>query len=79
MLTNQFNGITAGASFASLVQSGVRNPRGILIIPLISSTVNGLASTSATYLTTGITPFSQLLSPFDTCPATTNPISLINL
>ena len=79
VLTNQFNAITAGSSFSALVQSGVRNPRGILIIPLISSAVNGLASTSATFLTTGITPFSQLLSPFDTCPATTNPVSLVNL
>jgi hypothetical protein len=78
VLTNQFNGITAGSSFSALVQSGVKNIRGILIIPLISSAINGLANTTAPLLT-GITAFSQLLSPFDTAPATTNPISLTNI
>jgi hypothetical protein len=83
ILTNQFNGITAGSSFSALVQSGVKNIRGVLIIPLISSSVNGLSAaggpTPITFPISGITPFSQLLSPFDTAPATTNPISLTNL
>ena len=78
-LTNQFNAITAGSSFSALVQSGVKNIRGVLVIPYISSSVNGLANTGATYPITGITAFSQYGSPFDTAPATTNPISLINL
>jgi hypothetical protein len=80
-LTNQFNAITAGASFSALVQSGVKNIRGILLIPYISSSVNGLANSSPSpqFAITGITPFAQYQSPFDTAPATTNPISIINL
>jgi hypothetical protein len=77
MLTNQFNNISAGSSFSQLVQSGVKNIRGILIIPTISSTTNGTVSSSL--YSSGVTTFSQWLSPFDTCPATTVPISLINL
>ena len=52
------------------------NIRGLLILPFISSTTNGLVS--GTYASS-VTPFSQVLSPFDTAPMTTSNISLINL
>lgn len=73
VLTNTFAGITAGSTSSFLVQSGVSNPRGLLILPFIASTVNG-ASTGMT-----TTVFSQLQSPFDTAPATNGPLSLTNL
>ena len=76
ILTNQINNVTAGSSFSSLIQSGVSGIRGILICPFLSGSTNGV-STGANY--TGVTPFSQLLSPLDTAPATTAPISLTNL
>ena len=77
-LTNQFGSISAGASFSQLIQSGCSNIKGVLIIPTLAASTNGLLNASATP-TTGITPFSQFLSPFDMCPAQTGPISLINL
>ena len=75
-LFNQYNAITAGSSFSQLVQSGVKNIRGVLVLPFVSGTVNGLQN--VTNAITGISPFSQLLSPFDTAPFTSAPISLIN-
>eukprot|EP01036_Dinobryon_divergens_P032654 gene32654-42292_t len=72
----QFTGAyNNGSTYSALVQSGVSNPRGVLLIPFISNNING--STSAAI--TGITTFSQIQSPFDTAPATSAPISLINL
>jgi len=82
-LFNQYTGISVNASFSQLVQSGIKNPIGIAIIPLISSSNSfpacyaGGASTT-TYLITTL-GFSQYASPYDTCPATYSPISLTNL
>jgi hypothetical protein len=56
-----------------IVKSGVKNPLGILIVPLISTTCPTVVAGS-TYL-----GFSQYASPFDTCPATGSPCSLVNL
>lgn len=67
ILTNQFNNLNAGGSFNQLINSGVVHPVGILIVPYISSTV---AAGFGDY---------QWKSPFDSCPATSSPISLINL
>ena len=75
VLFNTFNGITSGSTFSALVQSGVTNIRGVLIIPFISSNTNGAVSSAVT----GTTTFSQPQSPFDTAPATGANISLINL
>jgi len=47
--------------------SGVTHPTGVLIVPFIASTT-----------TNGLNDY-QWKSPFDTCPATSAPISLINL
>ena len=73
LITNQYNNIGSGSSFAQLVQSGIRNPIAIVIVPLI-------ASAQVTSLG-GSTPFgfSQYGSPLDTCPATFAPLSLTNL
>lgn len=76
VLNNTFSGISSNATSSFLVQSGVSNIRGILIMPYVASTVNGLPGSS---YTSYVTPFSQVLSPFDTAPATTSNISLINL
>ena len=75
-LFNQYNAITSGSSFSQLVQSGVKNIRGVLVLPFVSGTVNGLQN--VTNSITGISPFSQLLSPFDSAPFTSAPISLTN-
>ena len=74
ILSNQYNGIVAGGSFSQLIQSQVKNIRGVLIVPFMSGSTHGLVAASA-----GITPFSPLLSPFTNAPNETGPISLINL
>ena len=66
ILANQYNNLGAGSTFNQLVNSGVVHPVGILIIPYISSKETGLGD-------------FQWKSPFDTCPATSSPISLTNL
>ena len=66
VLANQYNNVGAGSSFNQLINSGVVHPVGILIIPYISSTVSGFGD-------------YQWKSPFDTCPATSSPLSLTNL
>jgi hypothetical protein len=70
---NQYNNITAGSSFSQLIQSGIRNPLALCVIPLISQTQVTLAG-GATQL-----GFSQYASPYDTCPASYSPCSLTNL
>ena len=72
-ITNQYNAIGAGSSFSQLVQSGIKNPLSIIIIPLIAQ------SQSTTTASTSAYGFSQYGSPLDTCPATFAPISLTNL
>ena len=70
VLSSNYTNITAGSSYNQLVQSGVRNIKGILIIPFISASVNGAMN--------GANPFATYSSPFDTSPNTT-PISLTQL
>jgi hypothetical protein len=62
VLWNQYSNITAGSSFSQLVQSGIKNPVGVVIIPFIS------ASNLCAYSETAIIGFSQMGSPYDTCP-----------
>jgi len=73
-LFNQFNGITSGSTYSALVQSGVSNIRGVLIIPYQSNTTNGTCLTAAV---SSVSTFSSALSPF--IGYETGPISLINL
>jgi hypothetical protein len=77
VLYNQYSNITAGTAFSQLVQSGIKNPVAVLIIPFISNqcgvqTADGKASGNAI----GITQYGN---PVDTAPATFAPISLTNL
>jgi hypothetical protein len=77
VLTNTFAGIGAGTSVSYLVQSGVTAVKGVWILPFISASTNGLITTGTTAYQA--LPFAQALSPYDTAPATTAPISLLNL
>jgi len=72
-ITNQYNNLSAGASYSQLIQSGIKNPLGVVIIPLLASAQPSTISGSTAY------GFSQYGSPLDTCPATYAPISLSNL
>ena len=66
VLTKQYNAITGnGGAFNQLINSGIVHPVGILVIPFISSTESGFGD-------------FQWKSPFDSCPATSSPVSLIN-
>jgi len=72
-ITNQYNSIPAAGTFSQLVQSGIKNPVGILLVPTISATQPTLVG--------GAVPlgFNQWASPTDTFPATAAPIALTNL
>ena len=63
---NQYPNISANGSFSSLVQSGVKNPIGLLVVPFIANVTAGVA-------------WNQYASPWDTSPATYAPLSLTNL
>jgi hypothetical protein len=72
VVTNNYNTIAAGASFSQLIQSGIRAPLGVLVVPCISATTS--ATVSAT-----VQGYSQWGSCFDTFPATFCPaVSLTN-
>jgi len=81
VLFNQYNNIGPNTTFSQLVQSGIKNPLAILMIPLISgTTVVSTTSTAGGAVTLGsIAGGEQWQSPYDTCPATFAPISLVNL
>lgn len=85
ILNNNFNNISSGSTFSTLVQSGVSNPRGLLILGFLSTSTGsqitnyGAVTTDGSTLVSSVTPFTQQLSPFDTAPATTSCASLINL
>ena len=71
---NSFNNISSSGSFSGIIKSGVKNPLGLLIVPLIATTCPTNLSA-----TPGALGFSQYASPYDTCPATGSPCSLVNL
>ena len=80
MLYNQASAITAGGTYSGLIQSGVSNIRGVLILPFISSSTHGLMNVaSGVAVISGISAFAEMLSPFSQAPMQTAPISLINL
>ena len=64
MISNLYSNIGSGNSFSQLVQSGIKNPLGICIIPLIAQATQSL---------------SQYGSCLDPCPASYSPVSLSNL
>ena len=72
---NQYSGIGSGSTFSQLVQSGVKNPLQVIIIPFIGpNTLTGAAGSA----TVG---FEQWQSPYDQTGGGGNfsPISLSNL
>jgi hypothetical protein len=73
-ISNEYNDISSNGTFSQLVQSGIKNPLGCLIIPLIAQTQTDQVDGGGSAL-----GFSQYASPFDTSPATASPISLSNL
>jgi len=64
-----YNSIGKGAAFNSLINSGIVHPTGVLIVPFLGA---------ATGTNSGFGDY-QWKSPFDSCPATTSPVSLTNL
>jgi hypothetical protein len=85
VLNNNFNNIASGATFSTLVQSGITNPKGILILPFLSNSTGnpltnyGAVTTNGTAIASSITTVSQQQSCYDTSPATTSCASIINL
>jgi len=76
VLFNQYSGIGVNSSFSQLIQSGIKNPLGVVIIPFIapSTQLNSGGSTM-----TSIAGGEQYQNPYDTCPGTFAPLSLTNL
>ena len=77
ILFNQYNAIPAGGTFSQLVQSGIKNPLGICMIPLISGTT--VVNLTGPVTLAGVSSGEQFQSPYDMCPGTFAPISLTNL
>jgi hypothetical protein len=77
ILYNQYTNISAGAAWSNLIQSGIKNPISVLIIPFISS-LCGVKVTSGA-LSGSALGFTQYGSPYDTSPSSYAPISLTNL
>ena len=68
-VTNNYPPVAALGSFNQLINSGIVHPTALLLCPFIAAT---------TLTNSGFGDF-QWKSPFDTCPATLAPLSLINL
>ena len=64
ILSNNYSNTTAGSSFNQLINAGIKNLIGVLIIPCVASS---------------LLLFPEYASPFDTFGATYCPISLINV
>jgi hypothetical protein len=77
ILFNQYTNIPAGGTFSQLIQSGIKRPLGVCIIPLISSLWT-IATTNSVSLGS-VSGGEQYQSPYDMCPGTFAPISLTNL
>ena len=59
--------IQAGSNFSQVINAGIVHPTGILLVPFLANSIAGGFGDS------------QWKSPFDSCPATTCPIPLVNL
>jgi len=66
ILYNTDSNIVSGGNVSRLVNSGIKNPLAICIIPLLAKSASAIS-------------LSQFESPYDTCPATYSPISLTQL
>ena len=58
-LYNAYNNIPSGGTFSQLIQSGIKNPIGIIIVPLISTIASPILGNAGF-------GFSQYASPYDT-------------
>ena len=69
----QFNEVQPGQSFNFLVSNGINNIKSVLVVPFISTknTTNGVAPNN-------LLPYSSLLNPCTSAPATPDPIMLTN-
>lgn len=65
-VSNTITGVNGGDSVSTLVQSGLVNPVAVLVFPFIN-----LSSVIANHV-------PQFGSPYDTCPSTGSPCSIIN-
>ena len=63
-LTTVINSVASSASYSSIIQSGITNIKGVVVIPLIANTALG---------------YNEYVSPVDTCPGTFAPLSLNQL
>jgi len=77
VLFNQYSNIPASSSFSQLVQSGIKNPLGVALIPFISPST--VVNTTGGVTLGSIAGGEQWQSPYDMCPATFAPLSLTNL
>lgn len=69
----QFSGIGSQSPFNFLVSNGISNIKSVLVVPLVSSSVNKCIGTAGSQ-----TAISTLLSPLTTTGATPDPITLTN-
>ena len=75
VLCNAFKNVGCVTTSSFLFKSEVTNMRGVLIIPFLSTSINGsVASCNYQWCY-----YSQLQSPFDTTPATSGLFSLTNI
>jgi len=73
----QYSFAGVSSNFNLLVSNGIPNVRGVIVIPMISASSNGVSGNGAgTYL--GQVATSSLLSPFSTTGATPDPIQITN-
>lgn len=79
VLSKVFSNISAAATYSQLVQSGVRNIKGILILPFISQATHGALNAGGNAFANPIIPFAPYQSPFDTTAPCTTPMSLTQL
>ena len=63
-LTTIINSVSASSSYSAIVQSGITNIKGVVVVPFIASTSLG---------------YNHYVSPVDTCPGTFAPLSLNQL
>lgn len=69
-----FNGVSS--NFNLLVSNGLPNVRGVVVIPFISQSANGVSGGAGVYA--GQVATSTILSPFSTSGATPDPIQITN-
>ena len=61
-------GVTAGSTFNNLLSNGITNPKTLLVVPVLNGAANNNAAIA----------FSEIQSPFSSCPGTTCPLAAIN-